>query len=321
MRPALAIILASMFLGCGQQGAAGSAGSSGSTGHGTFTTQTGSSSGSSGTASSSTGSSGSTGSIGSNGSTGSNGSSGASNDLDQDGLDDAWETQIATEYLPYISLDPGEQCGTPDGFVVRVSPHPGDPSRPPRYLEIRYDHLYQTDCGTSGHIGDDENIAITVDTSLPAPQGIMMIKAIAHRNTACEHDSECVQRSWSQSPCNGYATCDPGPVGATRSGYPVVYVSQNKHGDYATMNGCTFGCDFGACTLATQPDLPAILNVGEPGHPLVSNLTTQGFVNADAGWTETQLYNYDPWGSATFGGAGTVSADLTDSALDTSICQ
>jgi hypothetical protein len=242
-------------------------------------------------------------------------------DLDQDGLDDRWELQVAQDYLPYVSLSTTEDCGPPDGFAVRVSPHPQDASRPPRYLEIRYDHLYQVDCGTAGHNGDDENFSITVDTTLPAPAGIMVIAAISHRNTACEHDSWCVQQSWSASPCSGYATCDKPSMGSGRDGYPVVYVSKDKHGDYATMNGCIFGCDFGSCELNPMPDLPPMVNVGEPSHPLVNNLTTQGFINFDAGWSDQTLFDYDPWGGQQFGGAGTVSADLTDSALDTPICQ
>jgi hypothetical protein len=242
-------------------------------------------------------------------------------DNDQDGLDDNEELQIAQDYLPFISLTSGESCGSPDGFAVRVYPHPSDTSSPPRYLAIRYDHLYQTDCGTNGHNGDDENIAITVDTTLPPPQGIMVIAAISHRNTPCEHDSWCVQQSWSASPCSGYATCDSSGPGTIRDSYPVVYVSQNKHGDYATMNGCTFGCDFGACELNTVPDLPPMVNVGEPGHPLINNLTTQAFINADAGWTDTTLYNIDPWGPTQFGGAGTISADMTDTALEPPLCQ
>jgi len=295
-------------------------GSSGTGGHFSYTSSSSNSSSSSGTT---TGGSSSSSSGASSTSSSSSGSTSGSStgttgivDEDQDGLDDAWETQVASDYLPFVSLSTSEDCGTPSGFAVRVFPHPQDPSRPPRYLEIRYDHLYQVDCGTAGHPGDDENFAITVDTTLPAPEGIMVIAAISHRNTACEHDSWCVQQSWSSSPCSGYATCDVGS-----NGFPVVYVSKDKHGDYATTNGCTFGCDFGSCELNPTPDRPLIVNVGEPGHPLVNDLTTQGFINAANGWTDTTLYDYDPWGSQTFGGAGTVSADLTDAALDTPICQ
>lgn len=243
MRIAFVIAGVALLLGCGHPAVATSSTGSGSSGGSSSSAQsTGGSTASASTNATNGGSTSST-SSGSGAGSSTGGTSGASNDLDQDGLDDAQETQLATDYLPYISLDPADACAKPDGFVVRVSPHPGDASRPPRYLEIRYDHLYQTDCGTAGHVGDDENIAITVDTTLPAPQGIMMIKAISHRNTPCEHTSKCVQQSWSQSPCNGYAACDVGPLGATRAGFPVVYRRADKAFSHGTMVSRVFRRD------------------------------------------------------------------------------
>ena len=55
-------------------------------------------------------------------------------DEDLDGLDDAYELDIATRYMPFIALDPGDGC-TRSGLVVRVRPHPqADGALPLRVL-------------------------------------------------------------------------------------------------------------------------------------------------------------------------------------------
>ena len=63
-------------------------------------------------------------------------------DQDGDGLDDLRELQLAADYEPFISLDPGDGCPL-DGLLVRVRPHPADPSK----VLIVYDQLFQHDCG------------------------------------------------------------------------------------------------------------------------------------------------------------------------------
>src|SRR5688572_11292043 len=63
-------------------------------------------------------------------------------DNDGDGLDDAYETKLASDYLPFISLDPNDACKR-SGLVVRVRKHPDDATK----ILIFYDHLFETDCG------------------------------------------------------------------------------------------------------------------------------------------------------------------------------
>jgi hypothetical protein len=66
---------------------------------------------------------------------------------------------------------------------------------------------------------------------------------------------------------------------------------------------------------------PPIVNAGEPGHPLVGDLTTQGFITAQNGWKNMELFHFDPWADKTFGGAGNISHDLVDPAYDTPACK
>ena len=56
--------------------------------------------------------------------------------------------------------------------------------------------------------------------------------------------------------------------------------------------------------------------------PLVAHNAAfdQGFINAEHGWSEQELFGYDPWGGEDFGGAGAVAEDLIDVAFLTPTC-
>ncbi len=231
-------------------------------------------------------------------------------DSDHDGIDDARENEWMAAYLPYISLAPGDGCKT-HGVLARVSPHPKEKGR----VMLWYDILYDADCGASGHAGDDEMIGVVVDPTKAAPAGILAVRAISHQGTPCEHVTTCGQ-------CGGMTACTM----ASRNGkdYPVVYPSKDKHGNYVSASTCaaSFVCDFGGCALSAAADAPPLVNVGEPDHPLVHDLSKDGFVTAANGWTHAELMGFDPWKPGKFGGAGDVSKDLVDPAfvVDTSGC-
>jgi hypothetical protein len=239
---------------------------------------------------------------------GTDGGAPSATDRDQDGLDDAMELAWAQQYLPFFSLAPDENCPT-SGIVVRVSPHPTA-----GFVHIIYDVLYNDDCGLEGHVGDDERFALTINPSMPPPLGIVSIKGIAHKGTFCEKSSECGR-------CPGETACATLPENGTP--WPAVWASKDKHSNYVNRaENCEFtNTCLDQCNDRSVPVMPAIVNVGEPCHPLVSNLTTMGFITTQNGWTHQELFNYDPWGGQFFGGGGgMLSADLTDPALDTPAC-
>lgn len=231
-------------------------------------------------------------------------------DQDGDGLDDATELQLATDYMPFLSLAPNDGCSL-DGMLVRVSPHPTDPTK----VLIVYDHLLEHDCGLSGHIGDDEVFGVAVDPTRPAPAGILAIRAVSHQNTPCERDTECTTCSGDSRPACDLAQ-DAGGM------WPVVYSSKDKHGNYASLAQCPLiGTCFDECTLATQRTRPPVANAGEPAHHLIDDLTTQGFITQANGWTEPTLMHFDPWNpTADFGGAGNIASDLADAAFVAAPC-
>jgi len=232
---------------------------------------------------------------------------GGPGDHDGDGLDDAEEDRLAHAYLPFLSIDPTDDCAR-SGIVYRARPHPADPTRVHFIVAL----LFENDCGAAGHVGDDEVFGMTIDPSRPAPEGILAVRAISHQATACQRITDC-------GSCAGLSGCTT----ALREGlaYPVVFYSKNKHGGYTSDSDCDGACFLtNYCTLAPTSATPMLVNAGEPGRPLTNNLTTSGLVTDANGWTERSLFDFDPWGPSDFGGAGSVQSDLTDDAFLTDAC-
>lgn len=227
-------------------------------------------------------------------------------DLDGDGLDDAREDALARDYLPYLSLAPSDGCPN-SGLLFRARPHPDDPA----LVYVFYDFLYERDCGLTGHVGDNEGFGITIDPSVPAPRGVTALKAIAHQGTLCQKVTSC-------GTCAGLAACERSDAGA-----PILYSSKDKHAGYAVLSTCQPLTACGdSCAFNPVPRVPPLQNAGEPGRPLTRNLTTQGFIRADAGWTQASLFDFDPWhATKEFGTAGNVAGDLTDPSFMPPACR
>jgi len=230
-------------------------------------------------------------------------------DEDHDGLDDRDELRWARDYLPFISTSPSDGCAT-GGLLVRVTPHPMSA----QLVHILYDYLYDVDCGLGGHPGDDEVFALTIDPRVPAPAGIIAMKAISHQNTACERTSTCGR-------CGGLVACETLTKSAVA--WPAIWPSRSKHGTYVNRaTSCVLGATcLDTCDDAALPTVPPIVNAGEPDHPLVHDLTDEGFITVANGWKNMQLFHFDPWKiGQKFGNAGVVAADLIDPAFNTTAC-
>lgn len=231
-------------------------------------------------------------------------------DLDHDGLDDGREQLLAESYMPFVSLDPDDNCPR-SGMVARVRTHPQDATK----ILIVYSHLFERDCGLNGHVGDNEAFGIAIDPTIPAPAGILAIRTASHQNTLCERVTECTT-------CAGdtRTACDRAADGVAM--WPVLYASKGKHGQYASGGSCslTSTC-FDVCTLNSVRVRPPVVNVGEPAAALIHDLTADGFITAGNGWTEPALMNHDPWNpSVDFGGAGNVADDLADDEFVPALC-
>ena len=226
-------------------------------------------------------------------------------DHDGDGLDDALETTLAITYRPFLSVHPDDGCPL-GGIAVRVWPHPDDATK----IAIIYDHLFERDCGLTGHLGDDEVFGVTIDPDVPPPAGVLGVRTASHQGTICERITECGR-------CSGQTACDTGQVSGMAM--PVVYSSKGKHGSYLQRPACAASC-FDQCAMAPSSNDPPLVNVGEPGASLVEDLTQGGLITMANGWTETELFDFDPWAPGDFGSAGDVSQDLVDPTFIVPVC-
>jgi hypothetical protein len=218
-------------------------------------------------------------------------------DQDADGIDDDLEREVAERNFPNVQLDVNELCGGPHGVLYHVRRHPANPAR----LAITYTVLYGIDCGgISGHVGDAESFAITVDLDAqPGAAATVGVMALAHAGTSCASTSSC-ETAAATGEC---AT----PPGTSASSLVTIYSSQNKHANYLSTSTCDDNC-FDQCNPG-QRLLGPLVDVGEPDHPLVTDLTTQAFVQSASGWAD-ELLHFNPWSSAQFSGGGNLARPL-----------
>ena len=220
-------------------------------------------------------------------------------DIDGDGIDDDLEAEVAQLNFPNLYLADNEPCGAPHGVIYRVRRHPQNPKR----LAITYVVLYGVDCGDlTGHTGDAETFAITVDLNAePGSPATVGIQTWAHAGTACGSTSSCEAAAGTGACGQNAATGTPAPV--------AVYSSSSKHAEYLSRSTCSDNC-LDSCSQGTLITGP-LLNVGEPGHAMVNDLTTQGFVTLAGGWDESLLH-IDPWSSTQFSGGGRLDTPLSE---------
>ncbi len=220
-------------------------------------------------------------------------------DQDADGIDDNLEREVAELNFPQVLMALGESCGTPHGVVYHARRHPLNPSR----IAITYTVLYANDCGDlSGHTGDAESFAITVDLDAqPGAAATVGVEAWAHAGTTCGSTSSC-QTGVAMNACASPATA------TSSQSEIVIYASVAKHANYLSASTCDDNC-LDSCTAGTRIVGP-LLNVGEPDHPMVTDLTAQGFVQSADGWAN-ELLHFNPWGTTQFGGGGRLDQPLT----------
>lgn len=226
-------------------------------------------------------------------------------DRDGDGLDDALEEQLARGYLPYLSMAPDDGCPL-GGIVYRVRRHPDDPT----LVHLFFAHLYERDCGLTGHVGDNEDFGMTVDPAVPPPTGLKAIKSIGHEGTVCQQVTQCGR-------CTSLTACE-----LTDAGQPVMYLSKGKHAGYVEKSRCNpvTAC-LDTCTFNPVPRVPPMVNAGEPGRPLVRDLTDEGFITADAGWSEPSVFHFNPWDAGQmFGTVSGLAGRLVDTTFVPPAC-
>jgi hypothetical protein len=219
-------------------------------------------------------------------------------DRDGDGLDDDFEHQIAQLNFPRVVLTDDESCGGPHGVIYRARRHPQNPKR----VAILYTVLYARDCSQpNGHVGDAESFAVTVDLDAqPGAPATVGLQAWAHPGAACHFTSACQTMPGTNACAEGGTPTTPSEV--------VIYASRDDHANYLSQATCNSSCS-DLCSSGARSIVGPLVNVGEPDHPLVTDLTTQGFVNGADGWSQ-QLLHFNPWGTTEFSGGGRLDQAL-----------
>lgn len=149
-------------------------------------------------------------------------------DLDHDWLDDTCERHLAQAFSPAVNLHYLEKCGGGEPYwAAQYFPnYPG--VSPLSQVRIAYMPAYYRDCGTGGHSGDSEFIMVEVwyDHFTRQWQFRRMYLS-AH---ACA--LPCVNES------SFYASHQVEFPSGRDLSYPKVYISKNKHANYATLESC-----------------------------------------------------------------------------------
>lgn len=199
---------------------------------------------------------------------------GAGVDSDHDGLSDATEQLLLERFLPSFWIDANDCAGVPAEFVAGQK-HPIVASAnstiygqaTPRKLErvaesvveLRYYHLWGSDCGSMGHALDAEHVSVLVQmpdgTDGAGAWKALYWYAAAHENTICD-DSQITRAT----------TLDAETAGAT------VWISRGKHASFLDPQLCRHGCGGDMCQEMRPLEVTRIVNLGEAGNPMNDTL-------------------------------------------------
>ncbi len=200
-------------------------------------------------------------------------------DADRDGIDDGVEMQLATRFLPTIWHSIADLCPnpTPLKILFRLR-HPSVQATPyTNFILINYIILYDEDCGSLGHRGDNEPFEVWLVWN-GADWAFAGLSATAHYATAAETRTVSTSSN-------------------------VIWVGNKKHGNYAQRS---------ECGIAWSPDdecsedllfLRTLYNVGEPYATMIDSLEA---VNYD--WRSEAVWN-DP--NRKFFDAGDIRTQLS----------
>ncbi len=212
-------------------------------------------------------------------------------DVDLDGLTDAWEDLALALLHPLRRLDEDESLVDDADAVLadvgRVAPA-GDRVR--LFIMLGYSRDYGSCGGFTGHNGDSERVALDLRPDPErGPGGAVVVRAYtaAHEGTTSDHGRVFDEGALTEL----VFTVDPD----TADPRWVVFPSADKHATYASVPICegisVIPCFDEDCGPDGVPDpavyerLPEIANAGEEAAPRLTDLSAIGFPGDDA-WAE-----------------------------------
>lgn len=183
-------------------------------------------------------------------------------DQDRDGLADEAEAALARGLFPTLyHAAEAEQCPEPlPKPVLFRARHPAvNGVADTQVVAINYVMLYDRDCGDVAHRGDNEAFVIFARADGRGGYAFESISATAHANTGGEV--------------------------RTSSSHRDLFIEPNKHGNFAPAEGCA------SCPTPRTPWEVRLVNVGEPGAPLLADLgTLNAAYRGKNPWAEEDLF-------------------------------
>lgn len=146
----------------------------------------------------------------------------AAGDADRDGLKDSCEYRIARSFAPMMSFNPSENC-------VEAEPYWAAKRFPNGYVSIAYLLSYWRDCGYPGgpggftsHLGDSEMVTVMVKFR-PSTEHWETVRVWTSAHWGASTDKS----RWTTESELDYMP------GIRARVYPIIYVAENKHANYA----------------------------------------------------------------------------------------
>ena len=208
-------------------------------------------------------------------------------DVDGDGLVDAWEDLVLRRLRPLLTFDESEQLMHDEEAVLfgvgRVTPV-GDRVRV--FLMTGYTSDYGR-CGVSAHDGDSERVALDLEVS-GGDAHVVATYTAAHEGEVTDHSQVFREAELAEA---SFVEGEHGPRWQ-------VFASDNKHAAYQTVQLCEDAewlvcleedcAPDGVEDQAAHSRLPPVVNVGEPDAPRMSGLEAIGFPDEDA-WADQEF--------------------------------
>lgn len=201
------------------------------------------------------------------------------NDNDYDGIDDGLEQQLAEQFLPQIRYNWHEACDdvpSPRPILYRLRHGSANGVIEPDYIVINYVRLYDWDCGVPawpGHRGDNEPFLVFL-RRVNGNWTFSTMSAMNHGGTPYENPSYSFE--------------------------PVLWVSKNKHANYAELSKCDGNGGVDYCSADGPTYAHTLYNVGEPNARLITILDA-----VYAGW-----WNDAVWNDSSFLDGGNIESQL-----------
>lgn len=184
---------------------------------------------------------------------------GAPVDSDHDGISDAQEQALLTQFTPQFQISSKDCSSEPAEFQSAIQkpvvaaengtiygqafPRAGHPEQ----IELHYYDLWREDCGQRGHHLDAEHVSALLERDDAGAWKARYWYAAAHEDTLCDASQMAHARA----------------LNAETHG-PELWISSGKHAAFLGRAICASGCGADRCADTEKLPVVKVVNVGEP---------------------------------------------------------